>query len=155
MRRTRIMKTLLLLTIAIIGVNVLGQQTDGVTVIEARVVAYDLGVEQASGLCRQTLIARNEKSARRSEADRYFIIRRDSFCPELMPEKTLQSDRKRTFNLKRDTKCDQDLQELKYFISMSPAGIQSKDPRLKPVRKWNQIKISTTKKMPCYIMITS
>lgn len=147
-------KILLLLTI-FTGVLCLGSASDSadqVQTIKATVVAYDFGVEQADGSCKQTVIGRSEKSAKRNEADRYFIIRHQSPCPKLIPEESLRVDRKRSFKLKRDTKCDQSLDDLKYFITLSPTGTRSESPRLKPVRGWDEIQVAAPQKLPCYIL---
>jgi hypothetical protein len=125
---------------------------DQVQTIKATVVAYDLGVEQADGSCKQTAIARSERSAKGNEEDRYFIIRHQSSCPQLIPEERLKVDRKRNFKLKRDTKCDQTLEDLKYFITLSPTGIRTESPRLKTVRGWDEIRVPAAKKLPCYIL---
>jgi len=94
------------------------------------VVAYDLGVEQSDRSCKQTAIARSEKSVGRNESDRYFIIRHQSSCPQLIPEERLKVDCKRSFKLKRNTKCDKTLGELKYFSFLSPIGVRTESPRL-------------------------
>lgn len=147
-------KTLLLLTI-VAGVLCLDgapDSADRVQTIKATVVAYDLGVEQADGSCIQTAIARSEKSTKRSESDRYFIIRHQSSCPKLIREESLKVDRKRSFKLKRDTKCDQTLEDLKYFVTLSPTGTRSESPRLKAVRDWDEIQVAASQKLPCYIL---
>jgi hypothetical protein len=125
------------------------------TTIKATVVAYDLGVEQANGSCRQTVIARCEQCGKRNEADRYFIIRHQSSCPQLIPEQTLKVERHRSFQLKPDTKCNQTLEELRYFITLSPTGSVTKTPRLKTVRDWEEIQVPPTKKLPCYILTSN
>lgn len=127
----------------------------GKTTIRASVVAYDLGVEQGDGSCRQTAIARREKPAKRDESDRYFILRHQSSCLKLIPEESLKVDRQRSFKLKRDIKCDQTLEELQYFITLSPTGTVTKSPRLKTVRGWEEIQIPAAKKLPCYILTSS
>jgi hypothetical protein len=147
-------KALLLLTIPVL-VLCLDSAADRNTTIRATVVAYDLGVEQGDGSCKQTVIARGEKSTKRNEAECYFIIRRKSTCPQLIPEERLKIDRQRSFKLKRDEKCDQTLEELRYFINLSPAGSVSKSPRLKTVRGWEDIQVPTAKKLPCYILMSS
>lgn len=147
-------KALLLLTIfaGVLCLNSASDSSDQVQSIKATVVAYDLGVEQADGSCKQTAIARSENSAKRNESDRYFIIRHQSSCPQLIPEERLKVDRKRSFKLKRDTKCDQTLEDLKYFITLSPTGSRTKSPRLKTVRGWAQIKVPEAKRLPCYVL---
>ena len=150
-------KSLLLLTMlaAALCLESASDSADQVQTIKATVVAYDLGVEQADGSCKQTAIARSEKFAKRNESDRYFIIRHQSSCPKLIPEESLKVDRKRSFRLRRDTKCDQTLEDLKYFITLSPTGTRSESPRLKTVRSWTEIQVPAAKKLPCYILTSS
>jgi hypothetical protein len=150
-------KTLLLLTIVagVLCLESASDSADQVQTIKATVVAYDLGVEQADGSCNQTAIARSEKSARRNESDRYFIIRHQSSCPKLIPEERFKIDRKRSFKLRRDTKCDQSLEDLKYFVALSPTGTRSESPRLKTVRSWDEIQVAAHQKLPCYILTSS
>jgi len=147
-------KTFLLLTIVagVLCLESAPDSADRVQTIKATVVAYDLGVEIADGSCTQTAIARSEKSARRTEADRYFIIRHQSPCPKLIPEERLKDDRKHSFKLRRETKCDQTLEALKYFVALYPNGTRSESPRLKAVRSWDEIKIAAPRKLPCYIL---
>lgn len=147
-------KTLLSLTV-LAGVLCLvsaADPADQVQTIKATVVAYDLGIQQADGSCNQTAIARSEKSSTRKESDRYFIIRHQSSCPKLIPEERLKIDRKRSFKLRRDTNCDQTLEDLKYFIALSPTGMRSESPRLKTVRGWDEIQVAADQKLPCYIL---
>jgi len=92
-------KALLLLTIfgVVLCLQSASDSADHVQAIKAGVVAYDLGVEQANGSCKQTAIARSEKSVGRHALDGYFIIRHQSSCLELIPEERIKVDRKRGF----------------------------------------------------------
>jgi|GEM_PF-3116772 len=150
-------KALVLLTMfaSVLCLRSVSGSADQVRTIKATVVAYDLGVEQADGSCNQTAIVRSEKSAKRHESDRYFIIRHQGSCPQLIPEESLKADRKRSFKVKRDTKCDQTLEDLKYFITLWPTGIRTESPRLKTVRGWDEVQVSAAKKLPCYILTSS
>jgi hypothetical protein len=148
---SHITKALLLLTIPAVALC-LETASDRNTTIRATVVAYDLGIEQGDRSCRQTFIARSEKSAKRNEANRYFIIRRRSSCLQLIPEESLNVDRQYRFKLTRDTKCDQTLGELQYFIRLSPTGTITKSPRLKTVPGWEETQVPAEKKLPCYIL---
>ena len=128
------------------------QRPDDTTKIKATVIAYDLGVEQASGLCKQTIIAQREKLPRRSESDRYLIIQRYSPCPELLPEKSLTTNQQRTFTVRRDTKCDQTFDDLRYFLAVAPNGVRTKSRRLIPVEGWDESNAPATKRLPCYFL---
>jgi len=147
-------KAFLLLTIlaSVLCLVSASDSADQVQTIKATVLAYDLGVEQADGSCYQTTIARSEKSSSRNGPDRYFIIRYQSSCPKLIPEETLKLDRKRSFKLRRDTNCDQTLEDLKYFSELYPTGTRSEIPRLKTVRSWDEIQVAAHQKLPCYIL---
>ena len=122
--------------------------------IRATVVAYDLGVEQRDGSCKQTAIAR-EKASKRDDSDRYLILRHQSSCMKLIPEQSLNANRERSFKLTRDTKCDQTLEELQYFTTVSPTGTVSKTPRLKTVQGSEEINIPAAKKLRCYLLMSS
>ncbi len=63
-------------------------------------------------------------------------------------------DRKRRFKLRRDTNCDQRFEQLRWLITLSPDGTLNKDPWLKPLGDWEDIKVSAEKKLSCYILLS-
>jgi hypothetical protein len=152
-------KALLLFSIQVIGLLcpenawVASNPEGAETTIRVSLVAYDLGVEQANGSCRQTVIARREKSARLNESDRHIIIRHQSTCLKLIPEQSLKLGRQFSLKLKRDTNCDQTLEDLQYFIDFSPNGTITKSPRLRTVPGRRLEEISTGVKLPCYQLV--
>jgi hypothetical protein len=121
------------------------------TKIKGVVVAYDNGIElHMGGPCRRTIIFR-VKSPQRF-ANRYVILRSDGSCMNPIPEKTLNQRRTRSLVAVSSPECDQPLDELLYFRQINETGTVTREDRLKSVPGEDLKKISTTHKLPCYLI---
>lgn len=121
------------------------------TRIKGVVVAYDNGVElRVGGPCRRTIIFRVKGS--QQTANRYVILRSEYSCMNPIPEKTLNQRRTRSLLVVASPECDQPIDELLYFRQITPTGETTSEQRLKNVPKEDLKKISTTSKLPCYLL---
>ncbi len=126
-----------------------GKQSSERTVT-GNVVAYDLGVELASGTCRQTLIV--ETGGHRKHGKKYVIIRHDYSCLNRIPEKVLIERQQRSLSVVRDPTCDQLFDDLLYIRGINETGESYQIPRLKRVPGKEREAVSSGRKLPCYIL---
>jgi hypothetical protein len=120
-----------------------------VTVI---VVAYDLGTELASGLCRQNLILRTTKWLNHRTVRHYSLVRYENSCMRLIRERILQEKAVRHLALTRDMDCDARLADLLYLEQMSPTGTICRTPLLMLSPGKEKEPIPTRQKLPCYLL---
>ncbi|MEK6303908.1 MAG: PKD domain-containing protein [Acidobacteriota bacterium] len=113
------------------------------------VVAYDVGLELANGSCRQTIIVRTENRINRKE---YLIVRYETSCMRLIPERALKAGPQWRFSLTRNAECDELLDDLLYIKNMSPTGGAYQIPRVRRVAGSEKEKIPANRKLPCYVL---
>lgn len=128
-----------------------GEGTEKET-ISGTVVAYDVGLELANGSCRQTIIVRTANRISRDQETEYLIVRYETSCMRLIPERALKAGPQWHFSLTRSADCDELLDDLLYIKNISPTGGIYQIPRVRRVAGSEKEKISADRKLPCYVL---
>jgi hypothetical protein len=118
--------------------------------VSGTIVAYDVGRELANAECRQNLIVRTNTRRAGRITSKYLIVRYESPCLKLIPDKTLQRGPSKQFVLTRSPECDQQFADLLYFKQRSPTGFVSQTRLLKRSQGHKSEKIPAHETLPCY-----
>lgn len=115
------------------------------------VVAYDLGMQLATGSCRQTLVLRTKRRLGHRVIKEYVIARYQNSCMKLIPERILETDTTRHLSLIRNRECDRRIAELLYLVDLFPTGL-SRIPILKRSPGKEKERIPTRDNLRCYLL---
>lgn len=147
----KIFLVLAMITLVTIGTYTRSEGSEEETVT-GTVVGYDVGLELTKGSCRQTIIVRTKKPDKVKQESEYIIVRYETLCMKLLPERILKKGPQWKFSLTRDVDCDQELGELLYIKQLNPTGDVYRYPRLKFAPGAERERIPTDTKLPCYVL---
>ncbi|MEK6303909.1 MAG: hypothetical protein AABO41_24660 [Acidobacteriota bacterium] len=120
--------------------------------VTGAVVAYDVGLGGSGGSCWQHLIVRTGEKDRQKYAGEYLVVRYESSCMRLIPERVLKRRQRWTFSMTRSVSCDQTIGDLLYLTNVNPEGGSSRTPLLKFVPGEEAERISKAAALPCYVL---